>query len=113
VIVRYSLVLVIAALDAAEPNAIICADSTTVAPLLYVQEVQGVRPDVKIIAGSPPVRGLPESMNRRWKSCWTNVRFTLSRSNAGTAPLFILAKYPLAEAGVLWRVAKPAPAGAR
>ncbi|OHB66594.1 MAG: hypothetical protein A2Y77_13150, partial [Planctomycetes bacterium RBG_13_62_9] len=39
------------ALDTVERDAIICADTTTVAPLLYVQEVKGIRPDVQIVTG--------------------------------------------------------------
>ncbi len=47
------------ALERAEPNAVICADTTTVAPLLYVQEVKGLRPDVKIVTGVAHSPGAP------------------------------------------------------
>jgi hypothetical protein len=101
-----------AALGTARPNAVICADSTTVAPLLYVQEVQGVRPDVKI-AGIVSSRGAPRVNEQTVEELMKERPVYVVSKQRGYCPAFILEKYSLAEAGVLWRVAKPAPAGAR
>jgi hypothetical protein len=101
-----------AALETAEPNAIICADSTTVAPLLYAQEVKGVRPDVKI-AGIVSSRGAPCVNEQTVEELMKERPVYVVSKRRGYCPEFILAKYSLAEAGVLWRVAKPAPARVR
>jgi len=100
-------------LDAAEPNAVICADSTTVAPLLYVQEVKGVRPDVKIVAGAASSQGAPRVNEQTVEGLLHERPVYVVSKRRGYCPTFILAKYSLAEAGVLWRVAQPAPAGVR
>ncbi len=102
-----------AALETAEPNAIICADSTTVAPLLYVQEVQGVRPDVKIVAGIVSSQGAPRVNEQTVEELMKERPVYVVSKRRGYCPAFILGKYSLAEAGLLWRLAPPAPAGVR
>ncbi len=101
-----------AALETAEPNAIICADSTTVAPLLYVQEVQAVRPDVKI-AGIVSSPGAPCVNEQTVEELLDERPVYVVSKRRGYCPAFLLEKYSLAEAGVLWRVAKAVPAGVR
>ncbi len=101
-----------AALETAEPNAIICADSTTVAPLLYVQEVQGVRPDVKI-AGIVSSPGAPCVNEQTVEELLDERPVYVVSKRRGYCPAFLLEKYSLAEAGVLWRVAKAVPAGVK
>ncbi len=101
-----------AALETAEPNAIICADSTTVAPLLYVQEVQGVRPDVKI-AGIVSSQGAPRVNEQTVEELLDERPVYVVSKRRGYCPAFLLEKYSLAEAGVLWRVAKAVPAGVK
>jgi hypothetical protein len=51
------------ALETAEPNAIIYADTTTVAPLRYMQEVKALRPDVQIVAGIAHRDGMGSTLN--------------------------------------------------
>jgi hypothetical protein len=102
-----------AALGTAESNAIVCADSTTVAPLLYVQEVKGVRPDVKVVAGIVSSQGAPRVNERTVEGLLDERPVYVVSKQRGYCPAFILDRYSLAEAGVLWRVTKPAPAGAR
>lgn len=102
-----------AALETAESNAIVCADSTTVAPLLYVQEVKGVRPDVKVVAGIVSSQGAPRVNERTVEGLLDERPVYVVSKQRGYCPAFILGEYSLAEAGVLWRVTKPAPAGAR
>ena len=60
-----------AALSEVETGAVICADNTTVYPLLYMQEVKGKRTDVKIIskiAGSEGTPTLSEKTIEQWLS---------------------------------------------
>jgi len=93
-----------AALETVEPNSTICADSTTVAPLLYVQEVKKFRPDVKIVAGAARSRGaarIDDQTIAQWLG--EHPIYVVSR-RPGYCPAVILARYELARAGVLWRV---------
>ena len=93
-----------AALETAEPNAILCADSTTAAPLLYVQEVKKFRPDVKIVAGVARSRGaarIDDQTIAQWLG--EHPVYVVSR-RPGYCPAVILARYELVRAGVLWRV---------
>ena len=92
------------ALGATEPNAILCADSTTVAPLLYMQEVKGLRPEVKIVSGTVNSQGAPRVDEQTIGSLLQKRPVYVVSRRPGYCPAFILAQYELAEAGVLWRV---------
>ena len=94
------------ALDAAESDAIIFADSTTVAPLLLVQEVAGRRPDVKVVSGVVSSKNAP-SFNEHTIEQLLNDRsvYVVSRQ-AGYCPAFVLDNYDLVPAGPLWQVVK-------
>jgi hypothetical protein len=83
-----------------------------VAPLLYVQEVQGVRPDVKI-AGIVSSQGAPRVNEQTVEELLDERPVYVVSKRRGYCPAFLLEKYSLAEAGVLWRVAKAVPAGVR
>jgi hypothetical protein len=94
-----------------EDNAIIYADGASVYPLLYAQEIQGKRKDVKIISSHPnrgnPVvfdeQTLPELLAR------TSV-YVVSKK-AGYCPQFLLEQYEFQPAGVIWKVVvKSSPA---
>jgi hypothetical protein len=101
------------ALRGVEPNAIICADTTTVGPLLYVQEVKGVRPDVRVVTGIVSSRGAP-SYNQQLLELLIDAQPVYVTSvRPGYCPPFILEKYVPAKAGVLWRVHKPASSAAQ
>jgi hypothetical protein len=97
------------ALASVESDAVIYADTTTVGPLLYAQQVRNTRPDVSIIAGivgseRAPLYG-PEVCEQLVKTrpiYVTSVR-------AGYGPAFVLERYDLARVGVLWRVVKRSP----
>jgi hypothetical protein len=95
------------ALDSVESNAIIRADSTTVAPLLYVQEVKGRRPDVKIICGTISSRNAPQLNKETIRQLLGEAAVYVVSSKPGICPLFILDDYNLVRAGVLWRVVEP------
>lgn len=92
------------ALDAVEKDAVIYADGTTIAPLLYVQEVKGKRPDVKVISGIVRSEGAPtfdeKTVDRLLKD--GNV-YVVSRE-PGYCPRFVLDNYELNQAGHFWRV---------
>ena len=95
------------ALALAEPNAVIYADTTTVAPLLYVQEVHNVRPDVKIVTGIVRSEGaLPydEQTFRQLVGCRP---VYVTSEKPGYGPDFALSKYDLVKAGPLWRISAP------
>jgi hypothetical protein len=97
------------ALNAVEPDAIIIADTTTVAPLLYAQEVTGLRPDVSIVTGI--VRSAEGPVyDERTLRVLSAVRPTYATSNrVGYAPPFVLEHYGLVETGVLWRAVPRRP----
>jgi hypothetical protein len=95
------------ALDTVESDAVICADSTTVAPLLYVQEVKGKRPDVRIAYGTVSSRDAPEVNEETIRRLLEEVAVYVVSSKPGFCPPFILDSYELAQAGVLWRVVEP------
>lgn len=95
------------ALETVQENAIIYADTTTVAPLLYVQEVKSLRPDVNIVTGIAGSRRAPRVNEHTIGQLLANHPiYTVSRK-AGYGPAFILENYELVEAGVLWRVGGP------
>jgi hypothetical protein len=94
-----------AALEAAGDGSVICADTTTVAPLLYVQEVLGRRPDVKIVGGSVNSEGAPRVDEQTIGELLESRAVYVVSKRAGYCPAFILENYDLVEAGVLWRVA--------
>ncbi|MCU0913179.1 MAG: glycosyltransferase family 39 protein [Planctomycetes bacterium] len=94
------------ALTSLESDAVLCADATTVAPLLYAQEVQGLRPDVHIVAGIARSPAAP-CVNESTVADLVRQRpvYVVSRQ-PGYCPAFLLDRYPLAPAGLLWRVAR-------
>jgi hypothetical protein len=93
-----------AALETAEPHAVIYADSTTVPPLLYAQEVENLRPDVKIVAAVVRSQGAPRVEEGTMAQLLARHPVYVVSRRPGYCPAFLLARYELAEAGVLWRV---------
>jgi hypothetical protein len=101
------------ALAGVEPNAIICADTTTVGPLLYVQEVKGVRPGVRVVTGIISSRGAPP-YNRELLELLIDAQPVYVTSiRPGYCPSFVRENYTPTKAGVLWRVDKPASSATR
>jgi len=94
------------ALCEVEQDAIICADTTTVAPLLYVQEVQGKRPDVQIVSGSVHSKSAPELNADTIEALLAERPIYVVSRERGYCPAFIVDKYELVQAGLLWRVVK-------
>ena len=92
------------ALEGVESNAIIWADITTVPPLLYVQEVKGLRPDVKIVSGIASTEGAPAVNEQTIAALLAEHPVYVVSRTPGYCPAFIIEKYRLVKAGVLWRV---------
>ena len=80
------------ALETVEPNAMLCADSTTVAPLLYMQEVRGLRPDVKIVAGVARSQGAASVDEQTIAQLLGEHRVYVVSRRPGYCPAFILAQ---------------------
>ena len=90
------------ALAISEPNSLICADMTTVSPLILMQQYEGVRPDVKI---ANPVLGLNidwQAENQVDKILKQTSVYVVSRK-PGYCPQPLL-HYPMVRQGVLWRI---------
>ncbi len=96
-------------LEAAAPDALIYADTTTVAPLLYMQEVEGVRPDVKIVTGLVRSAGAPAYGEQTLEDALDRCPVYVTSRRPGYCPPFILENYELARSGHLWRVVQPSP----
>jgi hypothetical protein len=95
------------ALAGVEQDAVIHADTTTVAPLLYVQEVEGVRPDVQIVTGIVSSRRAPMVTEYTMGLLLERYPVYVVSRQSGYCPAFILRQYKLTEAGLLWRVVGP------
>ena len=92
------------ALQGVEQDAIIWADITTVPPLLYVQEVKGIRPDVHIVSGTASAEGVPPLNEQTIDTVLAERPIYVVSRTPGYCPAFVLARYSLAPAGVLWRI---------
>jgi hypothetical protein len=92
------------ALACAEPNAVIYADTTTVGPLLYMQQVHGLRPDLKIVTGIVSSKNAPAYGEQTLERLITTEPMYVTSKQHGYCPPFVLGKYNLSPAGVLWRV---------
>jgi hypothetical protein len=88
-------------------NAVLHADTTTVAPLLYVQEVAGVRPDVQIVTGIVSSRSAPMVTEYTMGLLLERYPVYVVSRQPAYCPAFILRDYTLTEAGILWRVSGP------
>jgi hypothetical protein len=94
------------ALNLPENNAVIYADTTTVGPLLYLQEVKGKRPDVKIISGSIDSKDAPKFNEQTIVQLLKAGQVYVVSNKPGYCPQFIIDHYNLIRAGILWQVAK-------
>jgi len=94
------------ALGAVESDAIIYADSTTVAPLLLVQQVKGKRPDVKIVSDTIKNANAPSFNEQTIAQLLAEKSVYVVAPKAEYCPEFVLDNYDLVKAGVLWRVVK-------
>jgi hypothetical protein len=91
------------ALATAEQNAVIWADTTTVAPLLYVQETKDRRPDVKVV-GIINSKGAPQFDSTTIDQILRDRPIYVVSRQTGYCPAFVLNNFDLVQAGILWRV---------
>lgn len=92
------------ALESVESNAVIWADITTVPPLLYAQEVEKLRPDVKIVSGIASTQEAPAVTKGTIAGLLAEHPVYVVSRMPRYCPAFIVEKYSLVKAGVLWRV---------
>ena len=94
------------ALDLPEDNAVIYADTTTVGPLLYIQEVKEKRPDIKIISGTINNKDAPMFDEQSIGQLLEAGLVYVVSPEPGYCPGFVLDNYDLIRAGILWQVVK-------
>jgi len=98
------------ALAAVKRDAVIYADTTTVAPLLLVQEVEGRRRDVHVVTGIIRSRGAPPYDADVFEQLLAYRPVYVTSDRPGYAPPFVLGRYDLLKTGPLWQVvATPSP----
>jgi hypothetical protein len=94
------------ALDLAANNAIIYADATTAAPLLFAQEMDGKRPDVKIISGAINSKDAPRLDAQTIGQLLEERTIYVVSPRPRYCPKFVLENYNVVQAGILWQVTK-------
>ena len=94
------------ALDLPEDNAVIYADTTSVGPLLYLQELKGKRPDVKIVSGTVNSKDAPKFDEQSIGQLLETGPVYVVSPSPGYCPRFVLDRYDLVQAGILWQVVK-------
>jgi hypothetical protein len=94
------------ALVLSEDNAVIYADTTTVGPLLYLQEVKGKRPDIKIVSGTINSKDAPKFNEQTIRQLLDAGPVYVVSSRPGYCPQFVLDQYNIVRTGVLWQVVK-------
>lgn len=94
------------ALSSVEDGAVIYADNTTVGPILYLQEVKGKRPDVKIVSGSVNSKDAPRFDEQTIGQLLKAGQVYAVSNKPGYCPGFVLENYDLIQAGTLWKVVK-------
>ncbi|MHC4329830.1 MAG: hypothetical protein ACYSWW_17075, partial [Planctomycetota bacterium] len=92
------------ALSMARENAVIYADTTAVAPLLLAQQVNGKRPDVKIVSGTVNSRDAPEFNERTIERLVKERPIYVVSLKPGYCPAFVLDNYDLVRVSILRRV---------
>lgn len=92
------------ALDLLEDDAVIYADTTTVGPLLYLQEVKGKRPDVKIVSGTINSKDAPKFDEQSIGQLLKDRPIYVVSPKPGYCPTFVLDNYDFVRVGILWRI---------
>jgi len=94
------------ALSSVEDGAVIYADITTIGPLLYLQQVKGKCPDVKIVSGTVNSTDAPKFDEHTIVQLLKAGQVYVVSNKPGYCPKFVLDNYDLIRAGVLWRIVK-------
>ncbi len=90
--------------NTAEQNSLIFADSTTVSPLLYLQEVEKRRSDVKIVSAIVRSEVAPEFNEQTIAKLLAERTVYVVSPVKGYCPDFLLERYDFIPAGIIWRV---------
>jgi hypothetical protein len=90
--------------DTAEKDAVIWADTTTIAPLLYVQEVKGKRGDIKIVSSLISSDGSPAFNEETIEKLLAERPVYVVSPTSGYCPDFLLQRYSFVPSGIIWRV---------
>ena len=73
-------------------------------PLLYMQEVTGVRPDVKVVSSTVCSEEAPRVTEPMIELLFDHCPIYVVSARPGYCPTFILNRYHLVKTGVLWRL---------
>jgi hypothetical protein len=92
------------ALDMVEENAVIYAYTTDVHALLYVQEVLGKRPDVRIVSVYDKGENAPTFNEDTVADLVNNPALYVASKASSYCPDFLLENYDFVKRGVLWKV---------
>ena len=92
------------ALESLPADAVVYADTTTVAPLLLAQEVRGLRPDVWVITGLVRTAGAPIYKEGIFRELMEVRPVYVTSRRRGYCPPFMLDQYDFVKSGLLWRV---------
>ncbi|MHC4619362.1 MAG: protein O-mannosyl-transferase family [Planctomycetota bacterium] len=98
------------ALEMVEKNAIIYADSTVIHTLLYVQEAQGKRLDVKIVSNYYSSHNAPHFNEDTIKRLMQDSTVYVVSPRKAYCPKFILEDYDTVKKGVLYQVVEKSSA---
>ena len=93
-------------LNLPEDNAVVYADTTTVGPLLYLQEVKGKRPDIKIVSGTINSKDAPKFNEQSIGQLLEVGPVYVVSPRPGYCPQFVLDQYHIVRTGILWQVVK-------
>ena len=91
-------------MDRVEKNAIIYAFTTDVHSLLYVQEVNRKRPDVKIVSQNDSSENAPVFNENTVAGLIKGSAIYVVSPAKNYCPAFLLEHYDFIESGLLWRV---------
>ncbi len=94
------------ALSTVEPNGVLYADSTTAPPLLYIQEVEGMRPDVSLVAHIAETYKLPQFASDTITDLVATRAVYVVSPVEGYCPDYLLRndEFDFLDEGVIWRI---------
>jgi hypothetical protein len=98
------------ALEMVEENAVVYADATVIHTLLYVQEAQGKRPDVKIVSDYYSSQNAPDFNEDTIKRLMQDSTVYVVSAVENYCPSFILENYDTVKKGVLYQVVEKSSA---
>jgi len=85
---------------------VIYADGTTVYPLLLMQQLQGLRPDVAMVSSHGTVNNLDQYDEKAIERLLAEGAVYVVSPAKGYCPAFLLEGYDFVPRGVLYRVEK-------